>query len=318
MTFNPLTLVLTILGGLIVAGILGWIRKPRLCVLVPRMFSYSQITERGQLVEMTVFNRGFKTEESIEVTLNSTLKYEMLGSSSQDITLVKNKLTISRLGASDEVAVILIVENGLFKPDDITQCLSKETKGTIADKLELVPMTASQRISLITLIVLIPALFYGLSYGADYFFKNIRTTENSSSSDPKQLIADGWKINKIYSDNNLFKSLSDKSIVISTAVIARKRDVTEIQIKFENKTPDIIQIISISMTTSKSENIISSYDRSIRDLMLFPNKNEERSIKVIIPEKSVDLTEKTIFIDALIQDNSNSETLTMRKEFVVN
>lgn len=318
MTFNPLTLVLTILGGLIVAGILGWIRKPRLCVLVPRMFSYSQITERGQLVEMTVFNRGFKTEESIEVTLNSTLKYEMLGSSSQDITLVKNKLTISRLGASDEVAVILIVENGLFKPDDITQCLSKETKGTIADKLELVPMTASQRISLITLIVLIPALFYGLSYGADYFFKNIRTTENSSSSDPKQLIADGWKINKIYSDNNLFKSLSDKSIVISTAVIARKRDVTEIQIKFENKTPDIIQIISISMTTSKSENKISSYDRSIRDLMLFPNKNEERSIKVIIPEKSVDLTEKTIFIDALIQDNSNSETLTMRKEFVVN
>ena len=98
MTFNPLTLVLTILGGLIVAGILGWIRKPRLCVLVPRMFSYSQLTDKGQLVELTIFNRGFKTEESIEVTLNPSLKYEMLGASSQDATLVKNKLVISLTG----------------------------------------------------------------------------------------------------------------------------------------------------------------------------------------------------------------------------
>lgn len=189
MTFNPLALILTILGGLVVAGVLGWVRKPRLCVLIPRMFSYSQITDRGQLVEITIFNRGFKTEEAIEVTLNPALKYEMLGTSNQDATVAKNKLLVSRLGASDEVAVILVVENGVFKPDDISQCLSKETKGTIATKLELVPITSSQRVSLVVWMLLIPALLYGVNYGMDYFFKRVNTLPASvDNSDGKKFV----------------------------------------------------------------------------------------------------------------------------------
>ena len=319
MTFNPLALILTILGGLIVAGVLGWVRKPRLCVLIPRMFSYSQITDRGQLVEITIFNRGFKTEESIEVTLNPTMKYEMLGTSNQDAAVVKNKLLVSRLGASDEVAVILVVENGIFKSDDITQCLSKETKGTIATKLELVPITSSQRVSLITWIVLIPALFYGVNYGIDYFLKNIAAVSVDAGVGNKKFVdLQGWKLNKIYaSDNNIFKSINNKELVISTTIIARKQDVVSVQVKFENKTKSIIQISSVSMTTTKSENKILPSDRWVRDLMLFPNKVEERVIKVIIPEKSTDVADKTVFVEAYIQD-SEGESLLMRKDFVVN
>ena len=329
MAFNPLALILTILGGLIVAGVLGWVRKPRLCVLIPRMFSYSQITDRGQLVEITIFNRGFKTEESIEVTLNPTLKYEMLGTSNQDATVVENKLLVSRLGASDEVAVIMVVENGIFKPDDITQCLSKETKGTIANKLELVPITSSQRVSLIVWIVLIPALFYGVNYGIDYYLSKITTIAASADVDNKKSVdADvdnkkfvdlqGWKVNKVYSNNNeLFKSFADKEFLISTTSIARKRDVVDVQVKFENRTKRIIEIQSVSMTTTKSESKIPSYDRVIHSLMLFPDKVEERIVKVIIPENSVDIADKTVFVDALIEDDSG-ETLSMRKNFVVN
>ncbi len=93
MPLNPLTVILTIVGGLIVAAIVGWVRKPRLVVLVPRMFSYSQLTDRGQLVEISILNRGFKTEESVEVTLGSALSYEMLGSNSQDVKLAQTSCT---------------------------------------------------------------------------------------------------------------------------------------------------------------------------------------------------------------------------------
>ena len=129
MQFNPITLAATIVGGLIVAAILGWIRKPRLVVLVPRSFSYSQITDRGHLVEISIFNRGFKTEEAIDVTLNHTLRYELIGSNNQDAQVANNRITVPRIGPSDDATVLLLVEPGIFKPDDITQCLSKETKG---------------------------------------------------------------------------------------------------------------------------------------------------------------------------------------------
>ena len=318
MEINPLNLVLTILGGLIVAGILGWIRKPRLCVLVPRMYSYSQITDRGQLVEITIFNRGFKTEEFVEVTLNSTFKYEMLGTSNQDATLIKNKLVISRLAASDEIAVILVVENGVFKSDDIIQCLSKETKGAVASKLELVPMTASQRVWSIIWIVLITALLYGFTFGLDYY-KNAKVlTKSSTTSESKMISVHGWKVNKIYSsDNVLFKSLLDESLVISTNLVSRKRDTINIRIKFENKSKDIIEISSLELNTTNSASKIPSYDRRIFGILLFPNKAEERFIKVIIPEQSNEVSDKTIFAEALIQ-NRDGESLRITKEFVVN
>ena len=69
MNFQPLSILLTIIGGLILAGLLGWIRRPRLVVFVPRLFSHSRISDKGQIVEISIMNRGFKTEEAVELSL---------------------------------------------------------------------------------------------------------------------------------------------------------------------------------------------------------------------------------------------------------
>ncbi len=131
MNVTPLSFVLTVLGGLLLAGLLGWIRKPRLVILVPRLFSYSHLTDRGQLAEITIFNRGFKTEESIKLSLGPSLQYNIVGSSSQDVLLVKNKLIISRIGPGDDVTTLLLVEGGAFTAGEISNCLSKESKGRV-------------------------------------------------------------------------------------------------------------------------------------------------------------------------------------------
>ncbi|MDP3678920.1 MAG: hypothetical protein Q8R23_07515, partial [Methylotenera sp.] len=168
-------------------------------------------------------------------------------------------------------------------------------------------------------LVIIAAAFYGLNYGVDYFFKSTQTSSNSSVvADSKVVSVSGWKVNKIYStDNELFKNMMDANIIISTSRVAQKRDVAEIEIKFENKTKGIIQISRASMTTTKSEGKIPSYDRSVYDVMLFPNKIEARRVKVIIPEKPIDVTEKTVFIEVMIQ-NEDGESLALRKDFLVN
>lgn len=153
MPFNPIALAVTIVGGLIVAALLGWIRKPRLIVLVPRSFSYSQITDRGQLVEVSVFNRGFKTEEAIDVTLNHAMRYELVGSNSQEVRVSGNKITIPRVGPSDDVTVLLLVELGTFKSNDIIQCLSKETMGRTVEKVENIPPNGPQRIAIVGMFV---------------------------------------------------------------------------------------------------------------------------------------------------------------------
>src|SRR5215204_6416118 len=167
--FSPIALAATVVGGLLVAALLGWIRKPRLIVLVPRSFSYSQITDRGQLVEISMFNRGFKTEENVEMTLNHALRYELLGSNSQDSKVAGNKVVVPRIGPSDEVTVLLLVEGGEFKKDDIVQCLSKENKGQLASKLDEVTPTGPQRISIVGMFVAVPALLYGLTFLLDVF-----------------------------------------------------------------------------------------------------------------------------------------------------
>ena len=47
MNIQPLSIFLTVIGGLLVAGLLGWVRRPRLVVFVPRLFSHSRISDKG-------------------------------------------------------------------------------------------------------------------------------------------------------------------------------------------------------------------------------------------------------------------------------
>ena len=104
---QPITIVFALIGGLLLAGILGWIRKARLVVFVPRLFSHSKISDKGQIAEISVMNRGFKTEEGIELLLNPAMHYELVGSNNPDATIVRNKLCVPRIGSADDCSILL-------------------------------------------------------------------------------------------------------------------------------------------------------------------------------------------------------------------
>ncbi len=318
MQFNPLTIVLTVIGGLIVAGLIGWIKRPRLVVLVPRMFTYSQITDRGHLVELSVFNRGFKTEEAIDVTLNHMLSYEMIGSNSQDVTVKGNKLHITRIGPSDEVTTLLLVEKGAFKPDDIVQCLSKETKGKTVSKLEEVSPTGPQRIGLVAGLIGIPFLLYAGTLGIDYLFTIARQTSTTVAADASRVVeVKGWKIRRFYetTSRGLFKSFSEGKIAAVISPISRKGDWVSVPIRLTNSTEKVLKI-SVSMTTAASAQKLKSYELSTGEIVLVPGKSEERVVRVIVPASATDQIEKVVFIEAFIQD-TDGDSLSIKMDFPV-
>lgn len=315
MQFNPIAIAGTLVGGLILAGLLGWIRRPRLVVLVPRSFSYSQLTDRGQLVEISVFNRGFKTEDSVELILSHTLKYELLGANYQDASLEANKIKIPRIGPSDEVTVLLMVEHGSFKQDDIVQCLSKENKGSVVSKLEQVPPSGPQRIGIIGMFIAVPSLLYGLTFGIDYVFKELHKTDatvaSKNGSEKEPIDVRGWKVPwYTRSTSLLLPKFESGDISVDYGEITRRQDVVSIPITVSNKTKEILKA-RISMMTSKSAKRFKSYELSTDDMLITPGKSETQTIKVVIPSNPGDEADRMVFVDGTIQ-NTDGEILTFK------
>ncbi len=324
MTFSPQTVFLTLIGGLLLAGLVAWIRQSSLTVLVPRYFSHSHLTDKGQLVEITVFNRGFKTEEAIELSLNPSLQYNVVGSNSQDVSMLKGKVSINRIGPGDEVTLLLLVEGGAFTMTDITNCLSKETRGKVVTKLEQVMPTGPQRIGLVSALVGIPIFLYSFSVGIDYLlssryariFDSVETAKETTK-ERTSIDINGWTISPIYESTShfLLGAFKKGQILISVGKISRKGDVATVSVRFENKTSKVFSV-HVSMTTTSSGGRIPSYKRTTDEAIIFPNRSVERQAQVIIPSKTSDSTDHIIFLDAFLQSN-DGDTLSMLRSHVV-
>ncbi|MGQ0688630.1 MAG: hypothetical protein ACT4NK_07710 [Limnobacter sp.] len=295
MNINPTTLFYTLIGGLILAGILGWIRAARLVVFVPRLFTHSKISDKGQIVELSVMNRGFKTEESIELILSPAMHYELLGSNNPDATLVTNKLSVPRIGSADDCSILLQVENGRFTHADIVSCLSKETKATVATKLEEVPVTAQQRVGNTVMIGIFSLMIFGGVNGIDYFIG--RDTETGSSeqaatevkSAPNETPPDlqGWTIRRIYAteDNEIYQSIISRKIIISTSKPSVRGKVLLVPVKVRNDS-DIALTLSLSISASLSQDDIDFDKRRLSSRLLLPNDFIEVTFEAIVPKET--------------------------------
>ncbi len=190
MSPSPITILYALLGGLLLTGVVAWIKRSRLALLVPKLFIYSNVSKSGQLAELTIFNRGFKTEEAVEISLNPRLKYELVGKTAENISLSNTKIEISKIGASTDVTLILLVENGEFGKTDIVSCVSKETTGNLYDSLEFIPATGNQRIAAVLVFLVIPLimLLIFLKYSdaaRDFLGDTLDTKVKVPESDPK-------------------------------------------------------------------------------------------------------------------------------------
>jgi hypothetical protein len=321
MQFNPLSFLLPIVGALIVAGLLAWVRRPRLVVLVPNMFSYSEITRQGgQVVEITVFNRGFKTEEVIDVTLNPRMSYEVLGANSQDVSVEQNRMKITRIAPSDEVSALLIVENGDFKPDDIIQTTSKETKGVRVKHLADVPPTGTQRAFLLAVFVGFPAVMYAGWLGLDWAFNKplppaVAAIAGKSVDAPAK--SDNWIIGDNYRSLNrqLFQDVVGGKVKVIVGSPTRKGDVATIPFKLTNTGTQTVEAM-ISVNSNATGTRSPSGEARKSGIFVRPRTTEERLLKVIIPAKATSIDDRTVYMEAFLE-SITGDSLQMKQAYVV-
>lgn len=323
MIVSPVTLVFTILGGLLLAGLLGWIRRARLIVLVPRLFSHSNLTSRGQLVEITVFNRGFKTEETIELILNQHLQYEIVGSNSPDTSLNKAKLIIPRVGPGDEITTLLLVEGGSFSNADIISCLSKETKGVVVAKLEDVVPTGPQRIGLVSFFVVIPLALYTMTFVFDYLYKpEIPSTEAKVEDEPikkkSAVEIQGWMVPYFYKTDSdgLYKYFINKEVRVSMLQPIQEKNTVSVSVIVENLTSSPITY-TLSIHAAGSQEKVPFEERRKSDVFLLPQAKSETRLTAIMPVGSRIGDGNTFYVEGYLK-STLGDTLSISRLVVIN
>lgn len=348
MNINPWSVVLAVVGGLIVAGLTAWVRGQRLILFVPRLFSYSGLVgKNGQLAELSVMNRGFKNEEQIEVSMSPTLQYEVVGSTNNDVSLSGNKLIIPRVGAGDDVTTILLVEGGTFSASEISNCLSKESKGIIIGKFEQVPMNGPQRVGVVATLVVVPA-FVGLIIWAisSYFDQQISTvgaaatekativatasatqsatasatqsaTANAVAAAKANVTVNDWSVAQAYLNlgGPLTGAFQQGKIQFKINIASRKKDIASVATTISNNSEYVLKV-SLSMDTQRSQERIPAYLRSLSDILVVPGATITKSINVVIPQKSTNAEDQKVYVQVFI-DEAGGDTLKLVRTVTV-
>lgn len=311
MNFQPLSILLTIIGGLILAGLLGWIRRPRLVVFVPRLFSHSRISDKGQIVEISIMNRGFKTEEAVELSLSPSMHYEIIGSNNPDATLSANKLFVPRIGSADDCSALLQVEGGKFTHSEIVSCLSKETKAIIATKLEQVPVTAQQRVGMLMFFGVVALLALLFVKGFDYITNQLPTVADASNSTPvKATDTQGWNIGDIYKrDNNeIYKSLLNQQLIISIGSARVQKSTAVIPIIAENKS-NATFTLRAELISSVDQDPLAILKGVLNGAVLFQGDSLTKELQVAIPAEQA---RRKVIVQIFVE-SSDGDTLSARR-----
>jgi hypothetical protein len=312
MSPHPITILYALMGGLVLAGLLGWIRKPRLVVHVPRLFSHSKISDQGQIVEISIMNLGFKTEESVELSLNPALKYELVGSNNPDVTMAANKLAVPRIGSSDDCSVLLQVEKGVFSAADVVTCLSKETKAVVTTKLEEIPATAQQRVGIVAFLAFFVLLGFVFFKGLDYFVGE--DPPDSPSKEPRadsvevEKGAQGWVVSDIYWKGELFEKFREEQIALIVGEPKTGRTTIEVPIQLKNKSNEPISL-TIWISGAVSQDDIALEKRRISDQLVFPKDELDLKLTAAIPREE----EKRAVIVEFMLESGDGSTLIGRR-----
>lgn len=205
--------------GLIILGV-GWVAKTlfhsrQLYVVSENLYGNSLLTDKGIICEISIFNRGRQVEEDIEITLDNTLKYELLAYNDANAVLEKNVIKINRLHKKSKLGVLLLVEEGDFTFKKINKVESKSEKGRIVEKFDQVP--ANYIDGILGFIVFMILMVLGGAGG--YFYKELmQELEVESVFNKKEeyilLEKIGWSGLEKYFKSNLSRSYSGSEFPI--------------------------------------------------------------------------------------------------------
>jgi hypothetical protein len=244
-------------------------------------------------------NRGFKTEEAVELTLNPQLHYDLIGSNNPDAALNNSRLNIPRIGSADDCSVLLQVERGRFTHEDFVGCLSKETKGVLKTKLEEIPVTAQQRVGILaflTVVVLVGVLGFK---GLDVLLG--KTSEPSAAEISKRAERlQGWQVPEIYEDNRLYEDLKSGKIQITVGKPTVKNSVASFPLSVVNQSNGPITFTAYTSGAAPQDRLPFDQKR-ISSKLLFPSVSAEYKLMAAIGKEK---NERQVLLDVYLEGSS--------------
>jgi cytochrome c len=169
-------IIFSVVGSLASAGIIAAVKRHRLFLVVSKLFPYSGIINKDEiLVEIVVVNLGLKQEEDIEIIFSKHNTYEHIASTDKDTELRKDTIFIRRLPSSESISSIVLVKNKDLTSNDIIKFTSKLAKGKVVTQYESLATTKS--LIILTILFVITASYMVST------FHDIFTDDNSTSGD---------------------------------------------------------------------------------------------------------------------------------------
>lgn len=234
-----LKILVAIISSLIMIFLTYIFKRRQLYVVTENLYRTSEISNKGTLCEISIFNRGRLIEEDIRVSLDTSLKYELVAFNDSNMSLEKNIIKINRLHEKSKVSVLLLVENGDFTYKQIIQVDSKTEKGKVIKELDGVPPNVFDL--LIVFITIIP--IFGMAYYIGYQQKQINTFE--SKLDDISIKQENLDKIKDYQENNIYYVADEYKglqkigwinlVMYKNSLISRSYFGTEFPIRFKEK-----------------------------------------------------------------------------------
>jgi hypothetical protein len=258
--------------GVIAAVIAGLVmysfRIRQLYLLVPKMFGYSALTEKGKIIEIRVFNRGRAMEEEVYIDMPTALTYELIAADHPDVRLDKNKLIFTRISPKSEVSMVLLVEGAIENESFSPSLSSKTTKGKVVKKLEEVPQNRGDSVLVIVITILfLSALFFLPVKWFDYHRKQKEEKIIKAYSFLKD---DGWREYERALSSEVLAGYSGFEFPILFRSAKRKGNYIEVQFLAINKTAAPLQVTAFFENEEKDIIIHDIFQKVVEPMKSMP------------------------------------------------
>ena len=283
---------------LVATAILTYVRQRRLFIVVSTLFRHSSLPDEGTIVQLSLVNRGIKTEEEIEITLDRQLRYELVASTGSKVLLQGDTLAVPRLPANDQIQFVLLVDGGTFSPASIQGVTSRETKGTIVEELEKLPLSAGATLMVIGMLVGIAGVGFLGGYFSHGLLREFRDTQKLTADTAAMvdrleiseeeraritaLESEGWRGVEAFLKSDFSPSYIE-SLPVNIDEVRRTGDVAEVTATFSNTTDELLRVSSRLISPAGETDEIDLTERSIRDCVITPHASRQVHLKAYLP-----------------------------------
>lgn len=305
------TVVSSFIAAIVIAAFFAILKTRWLYVVLPKSHLNTPFS-KGHVALLTFHSHGFRTEESIEFLIRTTCRCELLATSKANVTLVDNKLTISRITRFQSITVVLLAEGKPLEKDDIDTFESKETVGKIVEKKEQLNSVAQQLIVWPLLLLLLGLPFAVGTYFGKHQQQNVFEIA-SELVETQPIPITGFKLERGNLRNLLqepfAKELKSAGFPATITAVGRRGSQLIIEVSVANPFKRELEISFTGKSAAGDTEVMSFTKRHVSDFIVFPNEVKRKSIEIFLPES---FENKIFFVDFRIDIAGASASLTDR------